>query len=276
MPSVLEVNAPLPDEQARHRVLHDRAAAEDAAREAIGAASVVIAVSKPVAEWAVAIGGTPEATGTKFHVVANGVDVERFQPTDRPLVDGVTCTIGFVGTLKSWHGIDTLAEAFALLATADPCYRLLIVGDGPEWAALEAKMAADGLTERVELVGAVDPAAVPSLLQRIDIAVAPYPASSGYFSPLKLYEYLAAALPVVASNVGQIADVIDDGRTGLLCRPGAPGELAAAIRVLRADPARAASLGRAGRTMVEQHHTWQAVVDRILTLARRTEHRLVT
>ena len=157
-PGVLEVNAPLPDEQARHRVLHDRAAADDAARDAIGAASVVIAVSAPVAAWASAIAGSDEAAGSKVHVVANGVDVERFRPADRRPVAGPTCTIGFVGTLKAWHGIDTLASAFTLLAAADPCYRLLIVGDGPERAALAAKIAADGLTGRVELVGAVDPA----------------------------------------------------------------------------------------------------------------------
>ena len=275
LPGVLEVNAPLPDEQARHRVLHDRAAADDAARDAIGAASVVIAVSAPVAEWASAMGGSPDAAGRKVHVVANGVDVERFRPVDRGPVAGPTCTIGFVGTLKAWHGIDTLASAFTLLAAADPCYRLLIVGDGPERAALAARMAAAGLTGRVELVGAVDPAVVPSLLQRIDIAVAPYPASAGYFSPLKLYEYLAAGLPVVASDVGQVAEVLDDEHTGLLCRPGDPGELAAAISALRADPARAASLGRAGRAMVEQHHTWHAVVDRILALARRSERPVV-
>ena len=271
VPGVLEVNAPLPDEQARYRVLHDRDAAEQVARDAIGAASVVIAVSDAVGEWVVDIGGGPSLVGAKVHVVPNGVDVDRVRPADRDPVAGGTCTIGFVGTLKSWHGIDTLAAAFAMLAAADPCYRLLVVGDGPERAALEARVAADGLTERVELVGAVDPAAVPALLRRMDIAVAPYPATARYFSPLKLYEYLAAGLPVVASDVGQVADVLAGGQTGVLCRPGDPQELAAAIGGLRADPAWAAALGRAGRILVEQHHTWHAVVDRILSAARRAD-----
>lgn len=276
VPGVLEVNAPLPDEQARHRVLHDRPSADRVAWEVVTAASVVIAVSDAVAEWVIDIGGGASAVIEKVHVVPNGVDVDRFGPSERPPRTGSTCTIGFVGTLKSWHGLDTLATAFIHLATADPGYRLLVVGDGPARAALEAHVADAGLTDRLELTGAVDPAAVPALVRRMDIAVAPYPASARYFSPLKLYEYMAAGLPVVASEVGQVAEVLADGRTGLLCRPGDPHDLAATIAGLRHDPRRAAALGKAGRGQVERHHTWHAVVDQILTAARRVEDVVAT
>ncbi|HEV8115653.1 MAG TPA: glycosyltransferase, partial [Acidimicrobiales bacterium] len=118
-----------------------------------------------------------------------------------------------------------------------------------------------------ELVGAVDPVAITTLLHRMDVAVAPYPASATYFSPLKLYEYLAAGLPVVASRVGQIPDVIEDGRTGRLCPPEDPCALAEAVLGLRKDPEAAAALAAAGRAMVERDHTWLAVADRILQMA---------
>ncbi|MGH9270352.1 MAG: glycosyltransferase family 4 protein, partial [Ilumatobacteraceae bacterium] len=262
-PGILEVNAPLPEEQAHHRVLHDRAAADRVAADAIGAASAVIAVSEPVADWVRAVGGRADLV----HVVANAVDVDRFRPACDATVGGPTCTIGFVGTLKAWHGLATLAEAFERLAACDASYRLLVVGDGPERAALEGRLDAAGLAARVEFAGAVDPADVPQLLRRIDIAVAPYPATARYFSPLKLYEYLATGVPVVASLVGQAADVLDDGRTGLLSRPDDPQDLAAAILALRADPSWADAIGRAGRRLAEQQHTWRAVVDRILSVA---------
>lgn len=264
VPGVLEVNAPLIDEQARYRTLHDRNGAEEVARLAIGAATVVLAVSRPVAAWAVGMADD----GCKVHVVPNGVDVDRISPAEGwvPMA-GAVCTVGFVGTLKPWHGLETLAEAFVVLANHDPAYRLLVVGGGPGAVALHARLAAAGVTERTEVVGSVDPQQVPALLRRMDVAVAPYSASAGYFSPLKVFEYLAAGLPVVASRVGQIPCLIDHGRTGVLCDPGDAGALAAAIQELWVDPGRAAVLGAAGRAMVRRDHTWLAVADRILDLA---------
>ncbi|MBW3611541.1 MAG: glycosyltransferase family 4 protein [Actinobacteria bacterium] len=261
-PAVLEVNAPLVEEQARHRVLVDRAGAEAVARGVLADATVVAAVSEEVAAWARRWSPAP----SRVHVVANGVDPERIRPAPRA-PDPDTFTVGFVGTLKPWHGLDTLVDAMALLA-GDPGWRLLVVGDGPEAPALARTVEQRGLAASTELTGAVDPAEVPGHLARMDVAVAPYPALDGfYFSPLKLYEYLAAGLPVVASSVGQVAEVLDHGRTGVLCPPGDPAALAAALAGLRADPRRCQALGRAGRAEVVRRHSWCQVVERVLALA---------
>src|SRR5207244_963195 len=149
----------------------------------------------------------------RIHVVPNGVNPDRFPENlaaTCPSLPGVF-TVGFVGSLKPWHGLPVLVEAFDLLHWVDNNTRLLIVGDGPERAGLEAELKARGLLSAVHFTGAVDPAEVPGLLASIDAAVAPYASrASFYFSPLKVYEYMAAGLSVVASKVGQLDGLIQD------------------------------------------------------------------
>ena len=136
--AVLEVNAPLLEEQARARVLPMPDAAAQAARRAFGRADALIAVSPAVAHW---LEGFAEARG-RVHVVANGVDVALFTPAAHP---PAAFTVGFVGTLKPWHDLATLVDGFARLAAARSDARLLVVGDGPGRGALEADLVLRGL-----------------------------------------------------------------------------------------------------------------------------------
>ena len=119
-----------------------------------------------------------------------------------------------------------------------------------------------------QLTGGVAPSAVPGLLASMEAAVAPYPPlAQFYFSPLKVYEYMAAGLPAVASRIGQLTELIEDGVTGLLCPPGDASALAGALYRLYSQPAWSARLGQAARATVLRDHTWDAVVQRILELA---------
>jgi glycosyltransferase involved in cell wall biosynthesis len=268
VPGLLEVNAPLVEEQARHRGLVDRAGAERVAESAFDAATALLAVSAEVAAYLEAF---PAARG-RVHLVPNGVDPERFAADSRPSPPArpKTFTVGFVGTLKPWHGIPVLVEAFARLHWQYADARLLIVGDGPERNTLEAGLAALGLSESAHLTGAVAPSEIPGLLAVMDVAVAPYPDQPDfYFSPLKVYEYMAAARPVVASRIGQLAHLIKDGIDGLLCPPGDAVALAAALERLHDDPVLRERLGRAARATVLRDHTWDAVARRILNVAAR-------
>lgn len=267
VPGLLEVNAPLIEEQRAHRGLAHLGEARASAEFTFGAASALLPVSNEVADYLRSYTGTAR----KIRVTPNGVDPDRFSP---PHADPSAFTVGFVGTLKPWHGVELLLEAFALLADTLPQARLRIIGMGPEREQLEAETARRGLRSRVLFIGAVAPSAIPAHLAQLDVAVAPYPALNGfYFSPLKVYEYMAASLPVVASRVGQLRDLLEDDVTGLLYPPGDSAALAEALRRLAQDAALRERLGARARATVLARHTWGAVAERILDLAQPVEVR---
>ncbi|MBG6183470.1 glycosyltransferase involved in cell wall biosynthesis [Arthrobacter sp. CAN_A214] len=257
IPGLLEVNAPLIDEQRTHRALHDEPAARHSLRSQVAGATRVACVSAPVARW-VQDRVLPEHR-EKVQVVPNGVNGERIRPT--PESGGMPVVV-FVGTLKPWHGVDSLIEAKAVSAGG---WALRIIGDGPEGPALR-KLAADR-DVAVEFVGALSPAEVPAALAGCAIASAPYPASASaedqYFSPLKIYEYCAAGLPVIASKVGQVPSILDHGVTGILVEPSRPDALAAAIDDLAGAPLARAAMSAAARRMATAGHNWDGVLQRI-------------
>jgi len=265
--TVLEVNAPLIEEQRNYRQLVAEEQAVDVLRCLLATATAVIAVSPGVKDYLVSFA----ATAQHIHVIANGVNPQRFACMSRQTLAQAhpgAVVIGFLGTLKPWHGLDTLLQGFALLQAQRPESWLLIVGDGPEKASLMDEVTHSGLISNVVFTGAIDPAAVPQWLSVMDIAVAPYPEMAGfYFSPLKIYEYMAANLPVVASRVGHLDQVICDGNTGLLVEPGNPAALCTALKRLVDEAALRNQLGTAAREHVIQHHSWQVVVEEVLRVA---------
>lgn len=264
IPYVLEVNAPLIEEQERHRGLHDRQSALEVSRRVFGAARVVACVSNSIARHVESMG----AAADRVHVIPNGVDPERFPANVPATIDRAgRFVVGFLGTLKPWHGLDLLLEAFALLRRRRSDAHLLIVGDGPMRDALEQQAARLGVQSYVVFSGSVAPSAVPGLLRSMDVAVACYPPMEDfYFSPLKVFEYMAAGAAVVASDIGQVRELIRDGVTGCLTPPGNVTVLADVLARLADDPVLRTRLGRAARQWVLAHHTWEAIARRMLAL----------
>jgi len=265
---LVEVNAPVTAERARHLGLLNRFSAERAERAALAGARV-LAVSPTLAEWARHRGAA------HAEVVSNGVDCKRFSPErcgedGRRLRDTLGLeeaeVIGFVGSLKPWHGVDVLLEAAALLAARRPALRVLIVGEGPGRSALEKQAAGPVLRGRVVFTGAVPQAGVPVHLAALDIATAPFlPHDDFYFSPLKVVEAMAAARPIVASAFPPIERMLRGA--GVLVPPGSAPALAEALSGLLEDPAAAAGLGHAARAVAVSRHGWDEVARRILAAA---------
>ena len=250
---VLEVNAPLIDEQREHRVLVNERAALHALRAQAGCARLTVCVSDPVRRWVERL-----APGARALTVPNGVSLERIGPFPE---DPSGVVVAFVGTLKPWHGVEDLMRAAAL---ARAPWSVRVIGEGPQMPALRALAGALGLD--VDFRGEVAPDRIPAHLAGAAIAVAPYPDLGGadeqYFSPLKVLEYLAAGLPVVGSAVGQLPGMLRGA--GVLVPPSDPARLAGAIDALALDADERARLGAAGRRAAEERHGWDRVVADVL------------
>jgi glycosyltransferase involved in cell wall biosynthesis len=262
--SCLEVNAPLIYEQETYREMHHKGLASELSQRALRAARSVLTVSTPLQQMI--LHEDPELANV--NVIANGVDTGRFCPpaagqpaeAERPL------TIGFSGTLKAWHGVEDLLAAFALHRRRFPGHQLRIIGDGPQRASLETKIRDLGLEQNVLLTGQVDSSTMPDQLCALDIAVAPYPQLSRmYFSPLKIYEYMAMGLCTVASSAGDIPQIIENGKTGLIYRAGNVEELASCLDTLASEPELRASMGTQARRKAEDSYSWDQVLSASLS-----------
>ncbi|HEX7256162.1 MAG TPA: glycosyltransferase [Gaiellaceae bacterium] len=248
IPHLVELNAPLLEEAARYRRLDEAGVAARIERATLSRAGLVLAVSPPLAGYAKARGAR------RVEVLQNAAAIERFPRRER---DGVDPVAVFAGSLRPWHGLETIAEAWRLLDGSAP--PLLVVGDGPGRERL-AEVAAS-------VVGPVAPSRIPELLAGADIGLAPYGADAPrYFSPLKLFEYLAAGLATVVADLPAVTAVVDRDAAVVIPRGDAVA-LADAVAALCADPSERRRLGENGRALVESAHTWRHRARRILAAA---------
>ena len=134
---------------------------------------------------------------------------------------------------------------------------MIIVGEGPLRTSLEKLAQKLGLQKRVAFTGAVEFEKIPETLKTLDALVAPYPQmDSFYFSPLKIFEYMAAGKPIVASRIGQLTEILEDGKNALLVPPENPEALAEALLRLKQDRNLGKSLGMQAQKAAKQKHGW--------------------
>lgn len=202
----------------------------------------------------------------RFEVIHNGVDVAAFSAADphaRPHQPERTLCIGSVGRLVPVKNYRLLLEAFARLPSAPAC-RLVLVGDGPERRSLSQLAIALGISDRVELAGHRDD--VAACLRSMDIFMLPS-LSEGLSNTL--LEAMAAALPVVASDVGGNREIVEPERSGLLFRSGDVEGAAAQLLRLAENAALRRDLGDAAAQRVRKEFSIEAMIRRYESLYRR-------
>jgi glycosyltransferase involved in cell wall biosynthesis len=259
--AVLEVNAPVIDHEGSTKRLLDRALIVEPMRrwrERICAQSDLIVTPSA----GILPSGTPPA---KILELEWGADTDRFRPGvtgavpfDRP----ADTVVVFAGAFRTWHGAIHLATALGeLRARGRKDIGAVFIGDGPEL--LRVREAAAGL-DGVVFTGALPHAQIPACLAACDIGVAPFdagahpPLSLGfYWSPLKIFEYMATGLPVVAPAFDRIPALVEHNREGLLYDSAIPTGLPHALAALT-DPVLRDRLGRNARDRAVREYSWSA------------------
>jgi glycosyltransferase involved in cell wall biosynthesis len=206
----------------------------------------------------------PDIPRSKIIELPWGADIERFAPPAAAETSpDAPPTAVFLGSFRAWHGVLDVIRAAAILLAMGRTYHFLLVGDGPQRA--EAETLAAAWPGHFHFTGAVPYEQVPALLRRATVGVAPFataphPAlqAAGFFwSPLKIYEYMASGLPVVTTDLHPLNMIIREGQEGALFHEGDIADLAAALDRLLADPLAAQAAGARARARVVEHYSWQ-------------------
>lgn len=237
-------------------------------------ADEIVVVSQVIKENLISA-GVPER---KILVNPNGVLLEKFSPgcgggeiRARYQLQGKK-VIGFIGTFGQWHGVCELAKAIVKIFAENPQYkkdvRFLLVGDGILANSVKEILRDGQVDAYVIMPGLVPQHEAPTYLDACDIFVSPHipnPDGSKFFgSPTKLFEYMAMERGIVASDLDQIGEILDDGVTARMVTPGDVAELTAGIIELIEKPDLANRLGINAREKVICKYTWDKHVERIL------------
>ncbi len=199
-----------------------------------------------------------------FSVLPNAADTSRFNPqvsgknVREQLKLNDSIIIGFVGSFIPWHGVENLMNVIEKVLPAHPEVKFLLVGKGGSMSnVINNFIRNNRLEDRVILPGHIPHEEIPQYIAAMDILLAPYPEIDFfYYSPVKIYEYMACGKPVISSRIGQIAELIEDQKTGFLTRPGDIPNICSIISDLIKQPALRTQVGMAAGAEIQQHHTW--------------------
>ncbi len=265
IPMVLEVNGPYQDLYVAFPWLRPlRWLWTPLMRYGLRAADAVVTVTQPLVEWA-----KREAKHGRVVLISNGANTDLFHPDaegEPPKTIPIPYAL-FFGVLAPWQGVDTLLEA-ARRPEWPEALHLVIVGDGALRGQVER---AAQESERVVAVGKVPYRQMPTLIRHSVCGLAPMKAierNQTGVMPLKVFETLACATPVVVSDLPGMADLVRQGECGIVIPPDDPATLANAVRHLYERPELRAEMGKRGRELIMREHSWDARAE--------ATHRLLT
>lgn len=213
----------------------------------------------------------------KIDVICNGADIERFNPQVKK--DSVvkkyklqnTVVVGFVGTFHYWHGIENLKAVLLKVLSLGENIRFLMVGSGgPMKEQLQEFIERNQLQDRAILTGYVSHEKIPNYISAMDLVLAPYPnLRFFYYSPIKIFEYMASGKPVVTTRIGQIARIINDGDNGCLCEPDEISDMVEKISTLIKDAKLRELIGGKARKSIETNHSWSYKAKQLSQLCKQ-------
>lgn len=273
IPFVLEINADLL-EQRKLKGIPERGLrrlfAIWATRVCFNAAAKIICISADLKDH---LRSTWNIDESKLTVLPCAADVDAFLPNHnselirRDLGLTTELVVMWVGGFYPWHDLDLLLESFAQVLQKNSNARLVLVGDGPTRGSIAQKVQKNGLQQSVIMTGAIAHADIPEILSIADITVVPstlVPASrGGTGTPLKLFEYMAAGKPIIATASNQAAEVIRHGHNGLLVEAGDVHRFAEAILTLLYDPVERMRLGQNARQQAIERYSWEQYTRRL-------------
>jgi len=221
-------------------------------------ADAVIVVSNYIKQYFINKGLPPE----KIFVLPNAVDIDIFNEkrcnrdirSEYGLPKDVI-VIGFVGSMKKYHGVKVLIEASIKVVEKRKNVHFLLVGSFNENNNYTEFLKTRKMTNFFTITGGVPFIDVPEYISAMDICVVPQ--ADIYMSPIKIFEYGAMGKPVIAPRIGPVEEVINDGKEGLLITPGHPDELAKKILTLISNPQLEKKIGRNLKKEVYTYHTWR-------------------
>ncbi|RLF44328.1 MAG: glycosyltransferase family 1 protein [Thermoplasmata archaeon] len=206
-------------------------------------------------------------TNKEAIVIPNGVSIEKFKPRARSYarkkagVNGSPIIL-YVGRLVPKKGLDTLITSMKKIVEKYPHAKLYIAGKGNLLPFLKTMTSILGIEKNVEFLGFVEENVLFYLYNSADVFV--LPSITGESFGIVLLEAMASGLPIVASNVGGIAEVLENGEYGLLVEPGNSKELAKAIITVLENKDLRSKLAKEGRKVAEEKYAWEKVADKII------------
>jgi glycosyltransferase involved in cell wall biosynthesis len=210
-------------------------------------------------------------------LLPSGTDTERFAPRDpaacrqRLGLPPDDLYIGFVGSFYRYQGLASLMDAMAAVRARCSNVRLLMVGDGEALEELKDQARELGLDNSITWTGRIPYDEVPAYIGAMTVCVAPFRGDRGETSPVKIFDYLACARPVVASAIESVASVFAPHSGVQTVPPDQPERLAEAVLSLLHDPDRCAAMAARGRRFVERRFGWTAMAEYLRASVDRTE-----
>jgi hypothetical protein len=272
VPLIWEVNSTLAETRTWNDGVCIYPGSERSEASLLGLGDGIFTVSSQLKQVLVDDGVDP----SRITVNPNGADPERLKPRPRDPelcqrfgIEPDTVVVGFFGSFFGWHDVQTIVDLVPRLASRNAGLLFLLAGAGHSDLSEALRNRLAGFERRVILPGVVPTGDAARFFSLMDIGLSLYPQLPRFhFSPIKFFEYMACGLAVVASSIGQQAEIIVDRANGLLARPGDLEDVAHKVQTLVDDASLRHRVGAAARQTIVDGFTWRHNATRIARMCQ--------